>query len=94
MFQARHGDILIEQIERLPKTAKEKKDNVILSASHDHVLEGEAKIYETKNKTYLKVMGKANLNHEEHKKINLPVGVYQVIRQIEFNGYENMAVED
>jgi len=90
MNQYRHGDILIEKIERLPKTAKVKKSNVIVSASHDHILEGQAKIYTFRGKNYLKVTGKANVDHEEHGKINLPVGVYKVIQQVEYDIYEGV----
>jgi hypothetical protein len=93
--QYRHGDILCESIDKLPEGTKVKKDNIILSASHDHILEGEAKIYTLGEEIYLKVTGKANLNHEEHRKIKLPVGIYQVIRQVEFTPYDGLInVED
>lgn len=91
---ARHGDLLVSGIDKLPKGAKEKKGNVIVSSSNDHIIEGEGQIYSQENDIFVKVTGKANLNHNEHKKIDLPVGVYKVVRQIEFNGYENLAVED
>ena len=74
--------------------AQIKKGNVIVSSSNDHILEGKGKIYESDGNLYLKITGKANLNHSEHKKIDLPVGVYKVIRQIEFNGYDSVVVED
>lgn len=93
-FSCRHGDIYCSQIAKLPKGVKVKKTNVIVSASHDHVLEGAGKIYGLGDSLYLKVTGKANLNHEEHGKIDLPVGVYKVTRQIEFNGYDSVIVED
>ena len=94
-FMARHGDLLVEQIEKLPKGTKVRKDNVILSDSHDHIIEGEARIHELEDKVFLKVIGKANLNHEEHKKIDLPVGIYQVIRQVEWTAYDGLVnVED
>lgn len=93
-IMVRHGDILCENVDKLPKGAKVKKGNVIVSSSNDHIIEGEGKIYSQENDIFVKVTGKANLNHNEHKKINLPIGVYKVIRQIEFNGYENLAVED
>lgn len=93
-FMARHGDILVEAIERLPLKAKVKKGNVIISSSNDHILEGQGKIYELGEDLYLKITGKANLNHTEHKEIDLPKGVYKVVRQIEFNGYDNVIVED
>jgi hypothetical protein len=86
--QYRHGDLLVESIDKLPRGAKVKKGNVVLSASHDHIVEGEAKLYGLEDKVFIKVIGKANMNHEEHKKISLPVGIYQVIRQVEFDHYE------
>jgi len=88
MTQFRHGDILIEQVKNLPKGAKVKKSNVIVSASHNHIIEGEAKIYG--DGEFIKVTGKANLNHEEHGKIELPRGIYQVIRQVEWTPYDGL----
>jgi hypothetical protein len=77
-FQARHGDLLVERVDKLPKKLKESKDKVIiagLSSGHNHILEGKARIYKSEDKTFIEVTGKANLNHEEHGKIELPKGV-------------------
>lgn len=93
-FSARHGDIYIKTIEKLPKGAKVKKGNIIVSSSNDHILEGQGKIYELDKDLYLKITGKANLNHNEHKEIELPKGIYKVIRQIEFDGYDKVIVQD
>ena len=88
-FMARHGDLLVTS-DKLPEGAKVKKGNVILSASHNHIVEGAAKLYELDDKVFIKVTGKANLNHDEHGKIELPVGVYQVIRQVESTPYDGI----
>ena len=90
MDQYRHGDILLEQIKSMPKRSKVKKGNVIISASHDHILEGEGKIYTSDDEMFIKVTGKSNLNHEEHGIIDLPVGVYKVINQVEYDIYEGI----
>ncbi len=82
----RQGDLLLESIEKLPKKVTKVKDNVILrgvATGHAHTVKG-GTVWKTKDTFYVKVPKKAQLIHDEHKTIELPKGVYQVIRQKEY----------
>lgn len=95
-MQVRNGDLSIESIGKLPKGLKKVKDGVILrgkATGHAHKVVG-GDVLADGDKFFIKVAKKATLKHEEHKNIELPKGIYQVIRQIEFNGYDNLVVED
>ena len=82
----RHGDVLITKVSDIPKGAKKKVDNVIVygeSTGHAHRLIG-GEIFTKGNAMFLKVTKKGKLVHEEHKTIELPKGLYAVIRQREY----------
>lgn len=93
----RHGDLLVHQIDRpnlrLIKQFLDDEENTILLAGeatgHNHRLQGDFVLYrsndsEEQGMTYFEVVGKANLNHEEHGVIDLPEGFYAVVRQREY----------
>lgn len=84
----RQGDLLIEVIEKLPKGLKKRKDTVILygsSTGHSHYLKS-GSVYDGRNDTiYLELPKKSQLLHDsDHDPIDLPKGVYQVVRQKEY----------
>jgi hypothetical protein len=92
----RHGDLLVEKIDELPKKLKTVKSGILVSSistNHKHLVVG-GDILANGEKFYIRVAKKATLRHDEHKDIELPKGFYQVIRQIEFNGYDNLIVQD
>ncbi len=92
----RQGDVLLKPINTLPENL-----NVVKPAGKRFILaEGEATghhhaVNDIKNvamffdkvnrKIYLIVKKPADLVHEEHDKINLPIGNYEVIRQREYH---------
>lgn len=101
----RQGDVLIQQVDSLPKELKDKKvDNgrVVLAygevTGHAHAIseiekvEFSTDIQETR--TFLKVKEEAELTHEEHTTIRLPVGDYEVIQQSEYTMQEIRRVAD
>jgi hypothetical protein len=92
-FQVRHGDLLLERIDSIPKGAKERNTNVILDGEvtgHAHRLIGGA-ILDHEDRAYLSVPKTATVIHEEHNTITLPPGDYVVTRQREYNPYERAA---
>lgn len=87
LFTARQGDLWIKQIIALPKGLKKRKNLIVLYGSqtgHSHFLKYGA-VYDGKNDTiYLDCPTKSQLLHDsDHDPIDLPKGVYQVIRQVE-----------
>lgn len=89
-MQYRHGDLLLERIDNIPKGAKKRNTNIILDGEvtgHAHRLIGGA-ILDVAEQAYLSVPQTATVVHEEHNTITLPAGDYVVTRQREFNPYE------
>jgi len=98
-FCARQGDIQIKKIAKLPNRLKQKKNNIIVSASNNHELES-GKVYKASNGliiAYLlleknsRVVHKTKKGHRgEHKPIELEEGIYEVKRQRTYlpKGYE------
>ena len=87
-MQYRHGDLLIVSVNEIPKEV-EAKEGLVLAygevTGHAHRMDiGD--LFETKDgKLYLRLKEAGKLTHEEHKKIDLPKGNYQVIRQREYS---------
>jgi hypothetical protein len=96
MFIARHGDILIRGIDKLPVGLK-KIDNPILAygeaTGHHHKLvkerEQQFDIFEDSlGNKYLQINEPTDLVHEEHKKITIEKGFYFIDHEQEYNYFE------
>jgi len=81
MIYYQQGDVLIKKT----NSVKGKKlDHLTLAkgeaTGHHHTItKGTAELYEKKGTLYLKVLSdEAELTHQEHKKINLPRGEYEI----------------
>lgn len=61
---------------------------------HAHRLEGMAEIWTQWGQMYVKAEKGARLVHEEHAAIDLEPGLYQVVRQREFDGENERYVRD
>lgn len=89
-FLYRHGDVLIAPINELPAGASPRSGLVLAHGEHTghtHRIQefGAASMYVYGKELYLLVSGpKATVVHEEHKPIELPVGVYRVWQQREY----------
>lgn len=104
-FQARQGDVFIERVAELPKGLKEvkaDKGRTVLAygevTGHAHALPAaSSKLYRGKDAgftSYLKVMKKCDLRHDEHGAIALSPGNYAVTTQMEYAPNELRAVAD
>ncbi len=98
--QYRHGDVLIEEVNALPKV-REKLPHAILAqgevTGHCHRIResADADLYATPNGFYLHVRGAAvSVVHEEHTSITLTSGFYRVWRQREYSPKEIRIVRD
>jgi hypothetical protein len=96
----RHGDVLVERIERIPVAAI-KRPHLVLAegeiTGHVHRIAdpASAELYELEAERYLRVVSStATLLHEEHGPINLPRGNYRVWRQREYSPREVRLVRD
>ena len=100
----RQGDVLLVQVENLPKGAKEVTVNgdVILAfgevTGHAHRIKQtekpSARIYDFGAERYLKLTEKVALLHEEHSAVFLDAGTYRQIFQFEEKRMEIQRVAD
>lgn len=87
----RHGDVIIREVEKIPTGAIEQKTEKIILAygevtGHAHrISEGVGHLFNFDDKTYLKITSeRAALTHEEHKRIDLPQGDFEIIIQKDY----------
>lgn len=86
-MQYRHGDLLITCVAALPEGAKRVKTKVLAegeATGHAHRLEGHGTLYLSNGQLTLRATKEAAVVHEEHARITLPPGIYEVRRQREY----------
>ena len=96
------GDVIFEIVENVKGTQIEH-DGVIAegeATGHSHRIEhhelGKVKFFRNEGTMYLDILGNVQVEHQEHKKINLPKGKYRVHRVKEFDHFleERRNVQD
>jgi hypothetical protein len=98
----RQGDILLRKLESVPKgrVYEEVKDKVVAvgeATGHNHKIQGQkSRVLRDSGSGQLLVelQEAAELVHEEHGLIHLEPGVFEVLRQREYNPIENRMVND
>ena len=93
-IQYRHGDVLLEKVEVLPKGGKKRKNMTVMEGEltgHHHRFTSGATVLDYPNgDIFVQVKSIiAPLIHEEHDKIEVPKGNYKVIRQREYDPYQD-----
>ena len=96
----RQGDLLIVEIDRIPKRRKMRKvnDRIILrgeATGHAHQLVG-GDLYSARwglgfnqPEMYIDIAKTGQIVHQEHATLELPKGFYRVVRQREYSpGFE------
>jgi hypothetical protein len=89
----RQGDVLIEQVVRIPKDAvrQKPKGRIILAhgeaTGHHHSVDMDAADWwkQPDGAQFLQVEEAAAVEHQEHSRIDLPPGNYRVRRQREYS---------
>lgn len=94
----RQGDLLFVATDEIPNDAKEQKDGVIArgeTTGHMHRISDGARaaLMMAAGMAYVRAMQEADIVHDEHATITLPVGDYQVVRQREYtpDGWRQVA---
>lgn len=96
----RQGDVLILAVDAVPAGLEKEKGPVILAegeaTGHAHrVKHRRAKMFRgTDGARYLRLPTPATVDHEEHDRIELPAGDYQIVRQREYSPEEIRNVAD
>lgn len=87
MKEIRQGDILlrvVDEIEGKPIGTGRRILAYGEKTGHSHVLDGDVSYYENGDGQILcSVNGSAELVHQEHKNIHVPMGKYLIVRQRE-----------
>jgi len=83
----RQGDILIIRIEEIPAAAKKLNHRILAegeATGHAHkLIDGD--LFDMDGILYFELAQETDLIHQEHAKITIEPGNYQVIRQREYN---------
>lgn len=82
----RQGDVLLQKIDSIPKGAI-VKDNVLAKGEitgHSHRIVGNTQTYIMDGQQFVMVNEASVLQHEEHKPITVPKGMYKVRIQREY----------
>ncbi len=83
----RQGDILLIAVPQLPGGCRKTRSKIILQGEltgHCHrITNGTVYLYGS-DQMYIQIDEPASLLHDEHASIELPVGIYRVIRQREY----------
>lgn len=95
----RHGDVLIVPVKTIPKEAAKREGQTLALGEvtgHSHrMTDGEVQMFAFDDRTYMEIQSKISaLVHEEHHRIDLPAGNYEVIIQREYEPNGWRAVRD
>lgn len=99
MEHIRHGDVLLTRVNEKDQDLK-KLDHLVLAegevTGHAHrISEGKAELYEASDSMVLVVRSEsAALTHEEHNRIDVPEGIYEVKIQREYVPQSYRYVQD
>lgn len=101
MKTLRQGDVLLIRVRRCPSTATQKEDGCILArgetTGHAHRIGEGAEIFVDVNdhgRRYLRVFKDTYLDHEEHTRVALSIGDYEIVRQREYTPQAVRVVSD
>ena len=98
--QYRHGDVFLREVAQLPDkaTPEARQGDVILAegevTGHAHrIASPQARVMVAERNRYLVADMPVVLDHEEHGKIEIPKGIFEVVRQREYapEGIRNVA---
>lgn len=86
-MQYRHGDLLIVQVDSIPKDAKRTKGRILAegeATGHHHKLDSGTLYLAPDGNLYFRAAKPTAVTHQEHARIELPAGNFQVIGQREY----------
>ncbi len=95
-MQYQHGDVLIEQVGEIPKSAKKQKTERIVIAEgevtgHAHVVTTPGvESFVEDAMMYIKSLIPWEVKHEEHAPIEIPPGIYKISRVREYDHITEM----
>ncbi len=96
-FMYRQGDILLISVPQLPIGCRKTRSKIILQGEltgHSHRITAGTVYHLGSDQIYVQLDEPASIVHEEHAAIELPVGIYRVIRQHEYIRNQRREVMD
>jgi len=87
----RHGDLLLKTITTLPKNAKKLNTDTLQEGEvtgHKHRLQGDFEILIQNNQKFVNAKSQLELVHEEHNTIQIPIGMYVLVQEREFDLFD------
>lgn len=86
----RHGDLLLKRVSDIPKTNKLEGKTLAEgeTTGHKHTLQGLVQLYGEKDVQFVEVKQDTILTHQEHKTVQVPEGVYELIHEREYNPFD------
>ena len=99
-MQIQQGDVILEKVEALPggvKEIKAKARGIVLAegehTGHAHCItkyKDVAWMYEKKGVLYVKALDTVTIEHEEHKSVTVPAGIWKIGIVREFDHFAQM----
>jgi len=87
----RHGDLLLKTITTLPKNAKKINTDTLQEGEvtgHKHRLQGNFEILIQNGQKFVNAKSQLELVHEEHNTIQIPIGMYVLVQEREFDLFD------
>ena len=96
--QLQHGDVLLKRIDKLPlgiKPVHRQNGSLVImdgeATGHKHTItENSAKLWELNGEMYLEVTEPVTIQHQEHKPLPIPSGIYQIGQVKEYDYFQQM----
>jgi hypothetical protein len=89
----RHGDVLLRAKDKIPEGAKKLGTKIVAegeATGHNHKFQGQVSIYETEQgQKFVYAKEELQLVHQEHKMVQVPAGIYEVIQEQEFDPFQS-----
>ena len=99
----RHGDLLLRQVDEIPKYAQQLSTNIIAHGENGntHKLHGSHQVYGTHSSqnyriiepTYFQAKEEISLKHEEHSTLKISKGNYVIVHEREHNPFKGIEQE-
>lgn len=88
----RHGDVLIKEIDALPRGLEKLDSNVLAEGEitgHSHRLVGNSQVFQDKKgDKFFKINQQTTLVHQEHEPITIEEGIFEVLIEREYSPFD------
>ena len=91
----RQGDVLIVEVTEIPQEAKKTQEGTVILAygevtGHHHTVYADKKtlkVREVGGITYIALTIPAPLKHQEHKTLEIPMGIWKMSMEVEYDPF-------